>query len=184
MQRTRGKVIGVVAACAAAGLLAACGDNDSTATSTPTLSSTTSASSSAAPTTTESAAPESPQSTESAEPPAEPQAEPPAEENTERPQPVPTEFVTPQSDAPALSDKDKTFIEELNKRGVHPSSPDIALSAGNLVCQGKSEGAPEDQIITYVTAIAGSDPTFDPSKMPVEEAGKIYYEVASASYCR
>ncbi|MBF6178870.1 DUF732 domain-containing protein [Nocardia otitidiscaviarum] len=175
MQRTRGKVIGVVAACAAAGLLAACGDNDSTATSTPTLSSTTQASS-AAPSTTESAAPESPQSTES--------TAPPAEENTERPQPVPTEFVTPQSDAPALSDKDRTYIEELKKRGVTPSSPDIALSAGNLVCQGKSEGAPEDQIITYVTAIAGSDPTFDPSKMPVEEAGKIYYEVASASYCR
>lgn len=174
MQRTRGKVIGVVAACAAAGLLAACGNNDSTATSTPTLSATTKASSAAAPTTSSSAEPtEQSQSSET-----------PSSSNPERPQPVPTEFVTPQSGAAALTDKDKTYLEELKKRGVTPSSPDIALTAGGLVCQGKAENAPEDQIITYVTAIAGSDPSFDQSKMSVEQAGKIYYEVASASYCK
>lgn len=173
MQRTRGKVIGVVAACAAAGLLAACGNNDSTATSTPTLSATTKASAPA--TTSASGSSEQPSSTESAAP---------ESSAAERPEPVPTEFITPPADTPALSDKDKTFLEELKKRGVVPSSPDIALTAGNLVCQGKAENAPEDQIITYVTAIAGADPSFDASKMPVEQAGKIYYEVASASYCK
>ncbi|MFI6870933.1 DUF732 domain-containing protein [Nocardia sp. NPDC050406] len=175
MQRTRGKVISVVAAVAAAGLLAACGNNDSTATSTPTLSATTQASSSAAPSTTANA----PESTEQSQP-----SESPESGTPERPEPVPTEFVTPQSGAAALTDKDKTYLEELKKRGVTPSSPDIALTAGSLVCQGKAENAPEDQIITYVTAIAGADPSFDQSKMPVEQAGKIYYEVASASYCQ
>ncbi|NNH74072.1 DUF732 domain-containing protein [Nocardia uniformis] len=172
MQRTRGKVISVVAACAAAGLLAACGDNDSTATSTPTLSATTPASTSAPATTGAPDSTEQPGETNPSEP-----------TGSERPAPVPTEFVTPQADAPALSDKDKTFLEELKKRGVTPSSPDIAITAGSLVCQGKAENAPEDQIITYVTAIAGSDPSFDASKMPVEQAGQIYYEVATASYC-
>lgn len=172
MHRTRGKVLGVAMAIAATGLLSACGDNDSTATSTPTL----------APTTTKSAA-----VTPGAE--TSPGAQPPASESapgsstSERPAPVPSEFITTPSNAAPLSSRDKTFLDELKKRGITPAASDIALTAGNLVCQGKSQNAPEDQIITYVTAIAGSDPSFDESKMSVEQAGKVYYEVASNSYC-
>ncbi|QLY31169.1 DUF732 domain-containing protein [Nocardia huaxiensis] len=178
MQRTRGKVLGVVAAVAAtAGLLAACGDNDSTATSTPTL----------APTTTKPAASSTPGGESPADPSTSEQPQAAAPTTTvavERPQPVPSQFVTTPSDSPALSDRDKAFIEALKAKGITPATSDIAITAGNLVCQGKSQNAPEDQIITYVTAIAGSDPSFDESKMSVEQAGKIYYDVATSSYCQ
>ncbi|MFF2553413.1 DUF732 domain-containing protein [Nocardia sp. NPDC058058] len=176
MHRTRGKVFGVVLTVAAAGLLAACGNNDSTATSTPTLAPTTSkaAAATTAPAGTAPTDQPAPQTSEAA-PTTVPQAE--------RPQPVPSQFLTTPSGTPALTDRDKTFLEELKKRGINPGAPDIALTAGSLVCQGTAEGATQDQIITYVTAIAGSDPSFDESKMSVDQAGKIYYEVASKSYC-
>ncbi|MET8430953.1 DUF732 domain-containing protein [Nocardia sp. NPDC004860] len=176
MHGTRGKVFGVVAAFAAAGLLAACGSNDSTAKSTPTLTTTkTTAAASATP---GDAAP----STDQQAPQAAPDAGTPSA-TAERPAPVPSQFLTTPNGSPALSDKEKSFLDELKKAGITPGSPDIAVTAANLVCQGKSENAPQDQIITYVTAIAGSDPSFDPSKMTVEQAGKIYYDVASKSYC-
>ncbi|MBL1073361.1 DUF732 domain-containing protein [Nocardia sp. 2] len=174
MQRTRGKVAGVVAVLAATGLLAACGNNDSTATSTPTLAPTTSKAAAGATT-------QPPGSSPSEQPQA---AAPTTTDAVERPQPVPSQFVTTPSDSPALTDKDKAFIEALKAKGITPATSDIAITAGNLVCQGKSQGAPEDQIITYVTAIAGSDPSFDESKMTVEQAGKIYYDVATSSYCQ
>ncbi|WP_040802360.1 DUF732 domain-containing protein [Nocardia concava] len=176
MHGTRGKVFGVVAACAAAGLLAACGSNDSTAKSTPTL--TTTKAPAAATTTPAAGAPSTDQQS--------PQPAPDSATATtspERPQPVPSQFLTTPNGSPALSDKEKGFIDELKKAGITPGSSDIAITAANLVCQGKAENAPQDQIITYVTAIAGSDPSFDPSKMSVEQAGKIYYDVASKSYC-
>ncbi|WP_327143113.1 DUF732 domain-containing protein [Nocardia sp. NBC_01327] len=173
MHRTRGKVFGVVVALAAAGLLAACGNNDSTATSTPTLAPTTSKTS-AAPTTT--AGGDTP--TDQASP------QPSSDATTpERPAPVPSQFLTTPSGTPPLTDRDKTFLDELKKQGITPAASDIALTAGNLVCQGKSQGATDDQILTYVTAIAGSDPSFDQSKMSVEQAGKIYVDVATKSYC-
>ncbi|AYF76554.1 DUF732 domain-containing protein [Nocardia yunnanensis] len=174
MHGTRGKVFGVVAALAAAGLLAACGSNDSTAKSTPTLTTTKAA---AAPTT---PAAGTPSSTDAQAPQPAPDS---ATSSPERPQPVPSQFITPPSGSPALTDKQKSYLDELKKAGITPGSSDIAITAGDLVCQGKSENAPQDQIITYVTAIAGSDPSFDPSKMSVEQAGKIYYDVASKSYC-
>ncbi|MEV6068435.1 DUF732 domain-containing protein [Nocardia sp. NPDC052001] len=176
MHRTRGKVFGVVLTVAAAGLLAACGNNDSTATSTPTLAPTTTkaAAATTAPGGAAPSAQPAPQTSDAA-PSEVPQAE--------RPQPVPSQFLTTPSGTPALTDRDKTFLEELKKRGINPGAPDIALTAGSLVCQGTAEGATQDQIITYVTAIAGSDPSFDESKMSVDQAGKIYYEVASKSYC-
>ncbi|MGV9666868.1 DUF732 domain-containing protein [Nocardia niigatensis] len=175
MHGTRGKVFGVVAAIAATGLLAACGSNDSTAKSTPTLTTTKAAAAST------SAAAATP-STDQQAPQAAPDAGTPTS-TPERPQPVPSQFITTPNGSPALSGKEKTFLDELKKAGITPGSSDIAITAANLVCQGKSENAPQDQIITYVTAIAGSDPSFDPSKMSVEQAGKIYYDVASKSYC-
>ncbi|MFC3433980.1 DUF732 domain-containing protein [Nocardia seriolae] len=166
----------MVAAVAAAGLLAACGSNDSTAKSTPTLTTTKAAT---APTTPAAGAPSA---TEQQPPQAAPDSAT-ATSSPERPQPVPSQFLTTPSGSPALSDKEKGFLDELKKAGITPGSSDIAITAANLVCQGKAENAPQDQIVTYVTAIAGSDPSFDPSKMSVEQAGKIYYDVASKSYC-
>ncbi|MRH86134.1 DUF732 domain-containing protein [Nocardia sp. SYP-A9097] len=161
---------------AATGLLAACGNNDSTATSTPTLAPTTAKTTAAPVTPAPGGNAPSDQSQTS-------EAAPSTVSQVERPQPVPGQFLTTPSGTPPLTDRDKSFLEELKKRGINPAAPDIALTAGSLVCQGTAEGATQEQIMTYVTAIAGSDPSFDESKMTVDQAGKIYYEVASKSYC-
>ncbi|MEV4238097.1 MULTISPECIES: DUF732 domain-containing protein [unclassified Nocardia] len=171
MHRTRGKVIGVVVGIAATGLLAACGNNDSTATSTPTLSHTTTAaptpaSTSAAATGQPSQAPETP--TDTATP--------------ERPQPVPTNAAP--EDTSKLTDKDKKFLDALKAAGITPSTPDIALSIGSYVCQGIAANASDQDLMTFVSAMAGSDPSFDPAKMPVEKAGRIYIDTAKATYCQ
>ncbi len=173
MHRTRGKVFGVVAAIAVTGLLAACGDNDSTATSTPTPARTTTA-------VTTSPAASAPADTGQPAPAPE---QPPTTVAPERPQPVPTEAVPP-ADTSKLTDKDKRFLDELAKQGVTPSTPDIALSIGAYVCQGTAAGASDQDLMTFVNAMAGSDPSFDPAKMPVEKAGQIYITTARATYCQ
>ncbi|MFC9893111.1 DUF732 domain-containing protein [Nocardia sp. NPDC127579] len=174
MHRTSGKVLGVAVAIAASGLLAACGGNDSTASSSPTL--TTSASAAATSSST-AAAPAAPESSETAsEAPAAPT------EDLERPQPVPTQD-TP-ADTSKLTEQDKKFLAALESQGVVPSSPDIALSIGTYVCQGVNAGASEADLTTFVNAMAGSDPSFDSSKMSVEDAGKKYISAAKSSYCQ
>lgn len=178
MYRTRGTLLGVVAAVAAAGLLAGCGDDESTATSTPTLSTPAAASSaSSAPAPApeaQSPAPEAPPAPEETAAPE----EPPAAE-AERPAPVP-----PQETAAAqLGPKEQTYIDELAKQGVTPSTPDNALSIGAYVCNQVAQGTPDPAMLTWVTAMAGADATFDPAKMPVEQAGQIYIDTAKAHYC-
>ncbi|MGQ4598768.1 DUF732 domain-containing protein [Nocardia sp. R6R-6] len=172
MHRTRGRVFGLVAAMAAIGLLTACGDNDSTATSTPTPIRST--------TVTQSPAASTPADTGQPAPAPE---QPTATVAPERPQPVPTQAVPP-ADTSKLTDKDKRFLDELAKQGVTPSTPDIALSIGAYVCQGTAAGASDQDLTTFVNAMAGSDPSFDPSKMPVEKAGQVYITTARATYCQ
>lgn len=166
------KVAGIAVALAATGLLAACGGNDSTASSTPSLkpSSTTAAA----------------ESTASAAPGTEEQHPEPTQQQEQAPQPPPVEEpapVQPTPEQPKLSDKDKAYIAELNKRGVTPSSPDIAITAANYICQSKANGASDQEVKTFVNAMAGTDPGFDPAKMPVEQAGQIYIDVATQTYC-
>ncbi|ONM46014.1 DUF732 domain-containing protein [Nocardia donostiensis] len=179
MYRTRGKVLGVALAVAASGVLVACGDNDSTASKTPTLSS--SASATQQPSATTEAAP-APQGEEAQPQQPAPPAPPAEEEQPERPAPVPPPDTAEQG--ADLGENEQKFIDELNKQGVTPSSPDIALSIGNYVCQGIAQGASDEQMTTFVTAMAGSDPAFDPAKMPVEQAGQIYISTAKQHYCQ
>ncbi|MCX4096634.1 DUF732 domain-containing protein [Nocardia sp. alder85J] len=172
MLRIRGKATAAGAALALAPVLflTACGHNDSTASSTPTLKTSTttaalpSATTAAGQPSTEAPAPQAPAPTTTSVVP-------------ERPQPA-----QPTTDAP-LAGKDQGFLDELNKRGVHPSSPDIALTTAQYICQSKAAGASDQELSTYVNAMAGSDPSFDAQKMPVEQAGKIYIDVATATYC-
>lgn len=178
MYRTRGKVFGVVAAIAVSGLLAACGDNDSTATSTPTLSSAATSAPQSASSIPEAPAPEG---EATGAPEGEPAPEPPAE--PERPAPLPPQEV-PAPEGGPVGDKEQKFLDELGKQGVTPSSPDIALSIGNYVCQGLAQGVSEESMSTFVNAMAGSDPSFDPAKMPVEQAGQIYIDTAEQHYCQ
>ncbi|GAA5047233.1 DUF732 domain-containing protein [Nocardia callitridis] len=173
MVRTRGKVCGVVVAIAATGLLAACGNNDSTASSTPTLAPT-------------SAAPQSPLAPDAGLPTGGYETPPPVPESAtptpELERPAPAE--PSPSDTSNLPDKDKQFLDQLSQKGITPGTPDIALSIGQYVCQAAASGASDQDLSTYVSAMAGSDPTFDPAKMPVEQAGQIYIETAKQSYCQ
>ncbi len=176
MYRTRGKVFGVVAAIAVSGLLAACGDEESTATSTPTLSSAATSAPQSASSVPEAPAPEGeapapPEGESAGEPPAEP----------ERPAPLPPQE---SPDSAPVGDKEQQFLDELGKQGVSPASPEIALNIGNYVCQGLAQGVSREEMTTFVNAMAGSDPSFDPSKMPVEQAGKIYIDTAEQHYCQ
>lgn len=170
MDRTRGKVFGVAVAIAATGLLAACGGNDSTASSTPTLTRTTAV--------TQPPATSAPGNTGAPVPapdvPQQPSVAP------ERPQPAPTNTVPTDK----LDDKDKKFLDALKAQGLTPSSPEIAKDVAGYVCQSLASGAKEEEITPYVNAMAGSDPSFDPAKMPVEKAGKIYIDAAKTTYCQ
>ncbi|MEU1985228.1 DUF732 domain-containing protein [Nocardia sp. NPDC019395] len=172
MYRTRGTMLGVVAVAAAAGLLAGCGDEESTATSTPTLSTPA-----AAPSASSAPAPAPGEQTTAPAPEESAEEEAPAE--AERPAPVPPQ----ETEAAELDPKDQAYIDELAKQGVTPSSPDIALSIGSYVCRGVAQGISDPELFTWVTAMAGSDATFDPAKMPVEQAGRIYIDTAKAHYC-
>lgn len=163
-----GKAAGVVLALAATGLLAACGGNDSTASSTPSLK--PSATTAAAPTKSAQAQPSAPEST--------PEQAPETTTADEHPEPAPSS-----SGNPPLSEKDQAYLDELKKRGVTTSSPDIALTAANYICQSKASGASDQEVRTFVNAMAGTDPGFDPQKMPVEQAGQIYIDVATQTYC-
>ncbi|WP_280392020.1 DUF732 domain-containing protein [Nocardia brasiliensis] len=174
MQRTRGKVFGVVVAIAATGLLAACGGNDSTASSTPTLTRTTAATQPPASSTPGDTAP----APAPAPAPESQQAPAPA---PERPEPIES---APPADTSKLTDKDKKYLDALKQQGVTPSTPDIALSVAGYVCQGIASGASDQDLMTFVTAMAGSDPSFDPAKMPVEKAGQIYVSAAKQTYCQ
>ncbi|RDI48456.1 DUF732 domain-containing protein [Nocardia mexicana] len=167
MLRTRGAATAALAI-AAAGLLAACGDNDSTASSTPTLKPSTTSASGPTPTL-----------PSVVQIPPEEGGSAPSTSADERPQPV--EPTTAAGSAP-LTAKDEALVEELKKRGVN-ATPDVAVTTASFVCQGKAAGMPNDQLTTYVNAMAGSDPAYDPAKMPVEQAGKIYVDVATQSYC-
>ncbi|WP_405159591.1 DUF732 domain-containing protein [Nocardia sp. NBC_01499] len=180
MQRTRGKVFGVVVAIAATGLLAACGGNDSTASSTPTLTRTTAATQPPA-----SSTPGADTGQQAPAPAPQPEQQQPSPEQPapERPQPMPAESAPP-SDSSKLSDKDKKYLDALKQQGVTPSTPDIALSVANYVCQGTASGASDQDLMTFVTAMAGSDPSFDPAKMPVEKAGQVYISAAKQTYCK
>ncbi|MFE9582849.1 DUF732 domain-containing protein [Nocardia sp. NPDC006044] len=178
MQRTRGKVFGVVVAIAATGLLAACGGNDSTASSTPTLTRTTAATQPPAASSTSADPGQQAPAPAPAPAPQQPSAETVA---PERPQPIDT---PPPADTSKLTDKDKKYLDSLKQQGVTPSTPDIALSVANYVCQGTASGASDQDLMTFVTAMAGSDPSFDPAKMPVEKAGQVYISAAKQNYCK
>ncbi|WP_052313515.1 DUF732 domain-containing protein [Nocardia thailandica] len=170
MHRIPAKVAGSVAALAAVALLSACGGNDSTASTTPTLSSTAAASSaSAAPSS--SAAPHGDHTTTAA-----PETSAPETPQTVQPQQTPA--------AVPVTDKGKAFLAELEKQGIKPGSPDIAITAADYICTSRATGASDADIAPFVAAMAGSDPSFDQSKMDVDKAAKAYIDAATATYCK
>ncbi|MFF3568194.1 DUF732 domain-containing protein [Nocardia jiangxiensis] len=175
MLRTSGKAAGLAGRGAAAGaavaiasvlLLTGCGGNDSTASSTPTLK--TSTTTAAATTTT--SAPSIADSTTNAAPTTTTNEPPPA-------------AVTPTLATPKITAKDQAFLDALKARGVTVSSPDIPLAVANYICQAKKSNVSPQEIQTYVNAMAGQDPSYDPNKMPIAQLGQTYVDVANQTYC-
>ncbi len=164
MHRIPGKVAGSVAALAAVALLSACGDNDSTASQTPTLSSSAAAA-------TSSAKP----STTVVTPPSE--ADPTTSAELPEPAPEVTEPVGP------TSAKDDAFLAELAKNGIKPADPTIALTTASYICSAKSTGASDADIATFVGAMAGTDPAFGDANMDVNRAAQVYIAAANSTYC-
>ncbi|MFD6390307.1 DUF732 domain-containing protein [Nocardia sp. NPDC060259] len=171
MHRIPGKVAGSVAALAAVALLSACGGNDSTASQTPTLSTSASAAaSSATQAPAEGHGDHAPSATAAPESSAAP----------EQPQAAPE--TTSAAAAPAAG-KDKAFLDELAKNGITPADPASALTAASYICSTKATGASESDMATFVAAMAGTDPAFDPAKMDVNKAAQIYIAAATTTYC-
>ncbi|MQY22398.1 DUF732 domain-containing protein [Nocardia macrotermitis] len=177
MLRTSGKASGLAGRGAAAGvavtiasvlLLAGCGGNDSTASSTPTLRTSTTT---AAPTSTTTVASSATASTTKAAP---------ATTTTELPQPA----VTPTLTAPKLTAKDQAYLDALKARGISVSYTDIALSVGDYICKAEKSGVSQQEVLTYVNAMAGQDPSYDPNKMPIAQLGQAYVAVANQTYCK
>ncbi|NUS42783.1 MAG: DUF732 domain-containing protein, partial [Mycobacteriaceae bacterium] len=101
----------------------------------------------------------------------------------EQPQAAPE--TTPQS-APA-SDKDKAFLAELKKQGVTPSRDDTALQIANYVCVAVKSKYPDDQLVSMVNAMAGSDAQATGKNLSEAElatAGRAYISAAKSTYCR
>ncbi|WP_067885158.1 DUF732 domain-containing protein [Nocardia vaccinii] len=175
MLRTSGKAAGLAGRGVAAGaavtiasvlLLTGCGGNDSTASSTPTLKTSTTT---AAPTTTTSAPATAESTTKAA----------PETTTSEQPQPA----VTPTLSTPKITAKDQAFLDALKARGVSVSSPDIPLAVANYICQARKSNVSQQEIQTYVNAMAGQDPSYDPNKMPIAQLGQVYVDVANQTYC-
>ncbi len=165
MHRIPAKVAGSVAALAAVALLSACGGNDSTASTTPTLSSTAPAAASASAAPSSSAAPHGDHTTTAA----------PETSAPETPQTVAAVPVT---------DKGKAFLAELEKQGIKPGSPDIAITAADYICSSRATGASDADISPFVGAMAGSDPSFAQWNTDVDKAAKAYMDAAAATYCK
>jgi hypothetical protein len=179
MLRTRGKAAGVARRGAAASaaltiasvlLLSACGGNDSTASSTPTLKTSTTT---AAPTTTP--APDTPSDRTTPD-----VASPSPSTVDEAPQPVQT---TPSPSQVQLTAKDKSYLAQLKQHGINPSNPDNALAAATYICQAQASGVSPQEIKTYVNAMAGQDPSYDQSKMPLDQLGNAYIQAATQTFC-
>ncbi|MFD6453505.1 MULTISPECIES: DUF732 domain-containing protein [unclassified Nocardia] len=167
MHRIPGTVAGSVAALAAVALLSACGGNDSTASQTPTLSTSAAAKSTTTPPVVIEPPAEAPSSTA-------PETSAPAEEPTPLPQ---------TSAAAPATGKDKAFLDELAKNGITPGDQTTAITTATYICSTKGTGASDADVATFVAAMAGTDPSFDASKMDVNKAAQIYIAAANSTYC-
>ncbi|MEV0548017.1 DUF732 domain-containing protein [Nocardia salmonicida] len=167
MHRISGKVAGSVAALAAVALLSACGGNDSTASQTPTLSTSAAAKATTTPPVVIEPPAEAPSSTA-----------PETSASAEEPTPLPQTSAA----APATG-KDKAFLNELAKNGITPGDQTTALTTATYICSTKGTGASDADVATFVGAMAGTDPSFDASKMDVNKAAQIYIAAANSTYC-
>lgn len=159
----------------AGGLLVACGDDDSSATGSPTSTTTAAPSPSKAPVKSGTAQPsEAPAATTEAD-------SGPAEE----PQAVPSDFPGPT--ALPISARGQAFLDELKKEGITPATDGvIAVSTADYICAAQEQGSSPEEVATFVTAAVGSEASAAGQEMTADQAGKnaqIYIRVAQTTYC-
>lgn len=162
-------VLACALALGAGGLLAACGGDDATVTSTPTptstLTSAASDSSEPAPVTT----------------PGEAATAPPSE-----PAPVPGDFPGP-AEVP-VSSEGQAFLDALRAKGIETAGDgSIAVSSADYICQAKREGLSDSDTKIFVTAMVGTEASASGVEVTPEDAdqrAQIYIDVAHAEYCK
>ncbi|MGU3437326.1 DUF732 domain-containing protein [Actinomycetes bacterium M1A6_2h] len=160
--------------------LAACGSDDSSASSTPSF---TSSATSAAVTTAPSSTPQTSSTSSTSVAPTSPGAAATAPEQAE---PVPSGFPGP-TEAANVDARGQAFLGELKAKGVTVAgNGEIAISTANYICAAKQQGVPNDQISTFVTANVGSEAAASGTEITAEQAGataQTYIDAASAKYC-
>ncbi|AOW93789.1 DUF732 domain-containing protein [Rhodococcus sp. WMMA185] len=171
-------------ALAAAGLLAACGSDDVTATSTPSASTTTSAAESAD----EGAAADAPDAPDAGEStpapvtsPGEAATAPPSE-----PEALPEDFPGP--DQVPVSGDGQRFLDALRDAGIEPSGDgSTAISTADFICQAEAEGQSGSVTMVFVTAMVGTEASAAGRQLTDEQAAadaQTYVDVANATYCK
>lgn len=182
--RTRSRstrVLGAVAAAlTSAALLAACGSDDSTATSTPSATTSAAPSESAAePTTSAATSAEATPSGDTATP---------RETTSGAAETSPGEAATapPPEAQPAPDARDEAFLAALREEGVDPGNEAGAIGIANYICGAEAQGGAPEEIKTFVTALVGSESVASGTEITEEQASATadtYITVARDTYC-
>lgn len=158
------------------GVLAGCGSDDSTASSTPTLTTAQSPGSATVP----------PLKTDIEVPPYTPPAVA-ATAPPETPESVPSGFPGP-TEAPAVDERGQEFLDALKAGGVTPAEGgDIAISTANYICAAQANNRPADEVTAYVTGMAGVEAGMSGATVSPEEAARaagVYIAAATKTYCK
>ncbi|MFF0816243.1 DUF732 domain-containing protein [Rhodococcus sp. NPDC003318] len=157
------------------GVLAGCGSDDSTASSTPTL---TTAAGSGSPTV--------PPLATGIEVPAYTTPSVAATAPPETPEPVPSGFPGP-TEVPPIDDRGRAFLAELEEHGVtYADNGNIAISTANYICAAKQSNVADAEILAYVTGMAGVEAGLTggtPSEADAVMHAQVYIDAATSTYC-
>jgi hypothetical protein len=157
------------------GVLAGCGSDDSTASNTPTL---TTAAGSGSPT--------APPLATGIEVPEYTTPSVAATAPPETPQSVPSGFPGP-TEAPPIDARGQAYLDALKKGGVTPAANgDIAISTANYICSAKESGVANEEILAYVTGMAGVEAGLaggTPSEADAARMAQVYIDSATSTYC-
>lgn len=167
---------------ALAGGLAACGGNDSTVSSTPSVSATTSAPGSPGSTT----ADETPEGTagntrtpmSSAHPSDVPKTAPP-----ETPQALPSDYPGPTQTE--LTDRDHRFVDALTSQDIaFADDASAAVSAADYVCAADDGGVSDDQVHATVLASIALDAQNRDADIDAEADTTAFIDTARKKFCQ
>lgn len=157
------------------GVLAGCGSDDSTASSTPTL---TTAAGSGSPTV--------PPLATGIEVPDYTTPSVAATAPPETPESVPSGFPGP-TEVPPLDDRGRAFLAELEDRGVaYADGGNIAISTANYICAAKQGNVADAEILAYVTGMAGVEAGLTgatPTEADAAKSAQVYIDAATTTYC-